>query len=208
MHITSIQSNLSTLSADVVAFLSKLKSLDLGPIAYKLLYPDEGNGWTKEEITRAITHYKIFLLLVFLHPGRPIIPTKEIDHVWHNHILDTSKYAQDCEFLFGYFLHHYPYGGTRNGAEQQQLETDFLQIQQFLQQYFDLSIPEYNLLQPSGCDIVASNGSLQLSGCNIMVEHPLSNNYSGCNVPSYSRKKRPTIPLDLDPFQRLDLELV
>lgn len=207
MHTTYTQLNLSALSGDNIAFLSKLKSLDLGPIAYKLLYPDEGQGWTKEKTIRAITHYKIFLLLVFLNPQRQIIPTKEIDHVWHNHILDTAKYWQDCQFLFGYFLHHYPYGGLRNNLEQEQLKTDFAQIQQLLKQDFDLSIPEYYSHESSGCDIMTSNRSMELSGCNIMSDYQMAT-LSGCHIPSYPRKKRPTVTLDLDPFQRLDLELV
>jgi hypothetical protein len=50
----------------------------------------------------------MFLYLMYLYPEQPIIPTREIDIVWHFHILDTRKYAFDCKILFGYFLHHRP----------------------------------------------------------------------------------------------------
>lgn len=34
--------------------------------------------------------------------------TQRVDCVWHAHILHTKRYAQDCEWFFGYFLHHTP----------------------------------------------------------------------------------------------------
>lgn len=37
-----------------------------------------------------------------------LVPTRDIDTVWHYHILDTHKYASDCKVVFGYFLHHNP----------------------------------------------------------------------------------------------------
>jgi hypothetical protein len=37
----------------------------------------------------------------------------EVDTFWHYHILDTLKYAEDCQAVFGYFLHHFPYMGLR-----------------------------------------------------------------------------------------------
>jgi hypothetical protein len=36
-----------------------------------------------------------------------------VDTFWHYHILDTLKYAEDCQAVFGYFLHHFPYLGLR-----------------------------------------------------------------------------------------------
>lgn len=38
----------------------------------------------------------------------PLVPTREIDEFWHNHILYTREYARDCECIFGKFLHHDP----------------------------------------------------------------------------------------------------
>ncbi len=34
-----------------------------------------------------------------------------MDEVWHAHILDTRRYAADCDCVFGEFIHHYPYFG-------------------------------------------------------------------------------------------------
>src|SRR5581483_9524182 len=38
---------------------------------------------------------------------------RDIDTFWHGHILDTMKYAEDCQNVFGFFLHHFPYFGLR-----------------------------------------------------------------------------------------------
>ena len=35
-----------------------------------------------------------------------IVPTKEIDEVWHNHILHTQRYTQDCQAIAGQYIHH------------------------------------------------------------------------------------------------------
>lgn len=125
-----------TLSRRERTFLEKLQTLDFGPIAFKLMHPDEGRGWKIEQVTRAIEQYRRFLFLNYLYPNQQIVPTQEIDRVWHAHILDTEKYRQDCELLFGHFLHHYPYFGIRDEADRQQLEQAFSQTQELFKSYF------------------------------------------------------------------------
>ncbi|WP_420473205.1 glycine-rich domain-containing protein [Noviherbaspirillum sp. ST9] len=89
-------------------------SLDLGPIKFKLMDASEGYGWTREEADRRELEYKRFLALVAKYPDEAIVPDKEVDKFWHAHILDTMKYAEDCQHVFGYFLHHFPYFGMRD----------------------------------------------------------------------------------------------
>jgi hypothetical protein len=48
-----------------------------------------------------------------LFPREHTAPLFDVDIFWHYHILDTMKYAADCEQIFGYFLHHFPYSGLR-----------------------------------------------------------------------------------------------
>lgn len=57
--------------------------------------------------------YKRYLILLAKYPDETIVPTVDADKFWHAHILDTMRYAEDCEQVFGYFLHHYPYFGLR-----------------------------------------------------------------------------------------------
>ncbi|MCX2766882.1 hypothetical protein [Pseudoalteromonas sp. B530] len=42
------------------------------------------------------------------YPDTPITPPQLADEVWHEHITDTLAYHNDCENLFGAFLHHIP----------------------------------------------------------------------------------------------------
>lgn len=72
----------------------KIDELDLQPIAFKLsLEP----GWTLDRINYGLKQYRLWLKMVARHPGESIIPHREVDEVWHKHILDTRKYAADCE---------------------------------------------------------------------------------------------------------------
>lgn len=89
-------------------FPTKFLVLDLESIAQRLMHPEDGLGWNSQQASRAIERYKMFLCLIYLYPNQAIVPTREIDIVWHFHILDTCKYAEDCERLFGYYLHHNP----------------------------------------------------------------------------------------------------
>lgn len=125
--------------AEVQVFINKLRTVDLGPIAYKLMHPEKGRGWTKAKTVRAIARYMAFLGLIYLYPDRPFVPTQEIDAVWHNHILDTTKYHQDCELLFGRYVHHFPYFSLRGEADEQTWERAFAETQTIFKQHFGIA---------------------------------------------------------------------
>lgn len=106
-------------------FLQKLKELNLEPIAHQLMQ----SGWTYQQTMCAINRYKIFLFLIYLYPHTPLVPTQEIDQVWHCHILHTRKYREDCQMLFGYFIDHEPnlkIRQTADGIRQKGEEFSFL----------------------------------------------------------------------------------
>lgn len=100
-------------SKPIEQVVAAIQALDLAPIKFKLMDPQEGEGWSRETVDRLETEYKRFLTLLVKYPDAVIAPTKEVDAFWHGHILDTMKYAEDCERVFGYFLHHFPYFGMR-----------------------------------------------------------------------------------------------
>lgn len=93
--------------------VAAIQALDLDPIKLKLMDPEEGQGWSREYADRMEVAYKRYLTLLAKFPEETIAPTKDVDKFWHGHILDTMKYAEDCENVFGYFLHHFPYFGMR-----------------------------------------------------------------------------------------------
>lgn len=102
------------------ALLPKFENLDLESIIIKLTHPKDVHKWSREEAEYAVYQYKKFLFLNALYPEQELVPTKEIDNVWHVHILDTEKYRNDCQYLFGRFLDHYPYSGL--GGQQDEKE--------------------------------------------------------------------------------------
>lgn len=111
---------LSTVRKPADAVWEALQRLDLEPVKVKLLL-SEGHEWTLEQVEDMVAAYRRFLFLCHKYPEKRIVPTHVIDNVWHTHILDTSRYAVDCEQVFGYFLHHFPYLGTRGSADEQAL---------------------------------------------------------------------------------------
>jgi hypothetical protein len=90
-----------------------IATLDLEPIKTKLMHRKSGQGWTNKRVEAVESEYRRFLYLVKKFPQQRVAPRFEVDLFWHQHILDTRKYAIDCAHIFGYFLHHYPYLGLR-----------------------------------------------------------------------------------------------
>lgn len=101
--------------------VAAIRALDLDPIKVKLMDAEEGQGWSREYADCMEVAYKRFLTLLVTHPETTIAPSKGIDKFWHAHILDTMKYAEDCQNVFGYFLHHFPYFGLRGAQDAAQL---------------------------------------------------------------------------------------
>lgn len=97
--------------------IAKIYALDLSPIKFKLMDAEEGHGWSREYADHVEIEYKRFLILLAKYPEASIAPSKEVDKFWHGHILDTLKYADDCNDVFGYFLHHFPYFGMRGSED-------------------------------------------------------------------------------------------
>jgi hypothetical protein len=91
----------------------RIGALDLTMVKTKLQDSEEGSGWSAVFCERVDVEYRRYLFLTGTYPELPIVPSKIVDTFWHGHILDTQAYAPDCQIVFGYFLHHYPYFGMR-----------------------------------------------------------------------------------------------
>lgn len=90
-----------------------IAELDLEPIKVKLMHEESGEGWSLEKADAVEFEYRRFLYLMKMFPNEQTAPLVDVDTFWHYHILDTMKYAVDCDRVFGYFLHHFPYIGLR-----------------------------------------------------------------------------------------------
>jgi hypothetical protein len=87
--------------------------LDLSNVRMKLADPEEGKGYSDERLEMMETEYRKFLALHLAFPDADIVPSKLVDEIWHQHILDTQAYHDDCDAIFGTYLHHFPYFGMR-----------------------------------------------------------------------------------------------
>ena len=97
--------------------MKDIDALDLEPIKVKLMHRESGEGWSLERANAVEFEYRRFLFLMKRYPDEQTAPLAEVDTFWHYHILDTMKYAADCQAVFGYFLHHFPYIGLRGEAD-------------------------------------------------------------------------------------------
>jgi len=102
--------------------IKAINELDLGPIKYKLVHE---NDLPLDEVRIMERQYRQFLMLVHLYPETSIVPTENIDKIWHAHILDTQKYRVDCDRIFGNFMDHFPYLGLRGPEDEKLLKESF-----------------------------------------------------------------------------------
>ena len=96
-----------------------IADLDLEPIKVKLMHVESGEGWSLDKVNAVEFEYRRFLYLMKTFPNEQTAPLMDVDIFWHYHILDTMKYAVDCEHVFGYFLHHFPYIGLRGEDDEE-----------------------------------------------------------------------------------------
>jgi hypothetical protein len=123
--------------------LRRVDALDLEPIAFKLTCPDAGAAALNlADADQGIFLYRCFLKLCLLHPDATIVPTQRIDHVWHTHMLDTSKYRADCQHVFGRFLDHFPYAGLRGERDRRAWRAAFARTRDLFRLHFGLEIED------------------------------------------------------------------
>jgi hypothetical protein len=95
--------------------------LDLTNVRAKLADPEEGKGYGPDQLDLMEAEYRKFLAMHVAYPDAEIVPCKLVDEIWHQHILDTIAYRDDCDAIFGSFLDHFPYFGMRGDDDAQAL---------------------------------------------------------------------------------------
>lgn len=106
-----------------------IAALDLEMVKMKLREKEEGENWTPEQCDSAEIEYKRYLHLCKKY-GKGVVPNKVMDKFWHYHILDTRAYHNDCNAVFGHYLHHFPYFGMRGEQDAIDLKNAFLQTKE------------------------------------------------------------------------------
>ena len=114
--------------------LGWLKLVDIEPLIISLM---NSYAWTELEARQASQNYLRFLCLLKLYPDRLLIPTQDIDRVWHCHILHTRQYRQDCQTIFGHYLDHDPKLNLR--MSNRSLFAVYRQTKTLFEQHFGVS---------------------------------------------------------------------
>lgn len=107
-----------------------IEAIDFSMIIDKMI----NTGWLKTDAEKTCKLYRNYLFLNKKYGSKlkKLAPSKDIDEFWHYHILDTKKYHNDCENIFGYYLHHQPsYPGSNYNFELEELSSIFKEIQNF-----------------------------------------------------------------------------
>jgi len=99
--------------------IAAIQALDLESVKLRMMDEELGEGWTRDHADRIATAYKTYLTMLAKHQdaAEDILLSKDVDEFWHTHILQTAKYMQDCEDVFGAYLHHNPHVGERTAAD-------------------------------------------------------------------------------------------
>ena len=157
---------LSTPKFDQAIFdsaMSQIEKWDFSLTKEKLLEPDYA-GWSMERAENAEKDYKRYLALTKALGGFQPVPNGEIDRFWHEHILDTRRYFQDCHELFGGFLHHYPYFGMRGEQDKKTWESTAEFSNNLWESLFEEPLYNVNSTEqkcPQSCPDVQFNGAIQ-----------------------------------------------
>src|SRR3954465_1534677 len=94
--------------------ISAIRALALQCIRTRLMDSELGLGWTEEHAASVEAAYRTYLSMLARHQqdAEEIMVSTDVDEFWHAHILHTRKYAEDCDKVFGAFIHHEPQART------------------------------------------------------------------------------------------------
>lgn len=116
---------------DVIA---AIQALDLEAVKLRVMDTELGEGWNREHADSIELAYKNYLTMLVKYPddAEDILLSEDVDEFWHTHILQTRKYTEDCQKMFGNFLHHEPHVGEVTATD---LEKRVLQAERTRQLY-------------------------------------------------------------------------
>jgi hypothetical protein len=116
--------------------MPEIAAINLEMIKMKIQHPHEGKNWKPEFTDEMEVEYKRFLHLNKKYPNAGIVPTDDIDEIWHYHILDTRSYIKDSNEVFGGYFHHFPYFGLRGEQDEQNLKNAFEETKDLYEREF------------------------------------------------------------------------
>lgn len=135
---------------DTTGILPEILDLDFERLKFKLQVREDGDKWTPEMTETGELEYKRYLTLIKVHPGRSIVPSRIIDGFWHQHILDTKAYREDCQKVFGHFVDHFPYFGIHGEEDQLELMEAFEETKRIYQHRFGCALDRFTAARCEG----------------------------------------------------------
>jgi hypothetical protein len=101
--------------------IAAINALDLESVKVRMMDPELGEGWTREYADGVEQGYRNYLTMLakYQDHAEDILLSKDVDEFWHTHILQTIKYTEDCEAVFGKYLHHAPHIGEVTSADKE-----------------------------------------------------------------------------------------
>lgn len=132
----------------------RIQAIDLTVIQSELAGTiQNGAYWDEAKACRAVSEYRLFLYVAAVEGASvAVVPTRDIDCVWHYCVLDTAKYFLDCWQTFGFFLHHVPmYKKTSSLADGRKLSWSFRETQQLFKKHFSY-IPDLLASPVANCE--------------------------------------------------------
>lgn len=116
----------------------RIDDMDLSPVVDRMI---QVYRWKKKYAFIVMEQYKNFLFLKWKYGNNYLLPPSvEIDEFWHNHILHTQNYYQDCLKLFGEYLHHHPQHKDAQSITKRELEWRF---ENETQRFYQLEFGDY-----------------------------------------------------------------
>jgi hypothetical protein len=124
--------------SDIMKAYGRVLSIDFAPIRMKLTDREHGENWDKDKVNEAELLYRAYLSLILASRDTDLLiaPPADADEFWHQHILDTRKYMDDCKILFGEYLHHFPYFGMRGEEDAKALKRASETMHKMLSEHF------------------------------------------------------------------------
>ncbi|AKH22266.1 glycine-rich domain-containing protein [Sedimenticola thiotaurini] len=112
-----------------------VQALDFERLKHKFTATSDAE-MTPEEWYSTEHEYRRFLALKLFYPGISLIPSNDVDKLWHFHILDTRAYREDCEKVFGRFIDHYPYFGIYGKEDYREQQIRFALTVELYERHF------------------------------------------------------------------------
>jgi hypothetical protein len=118
--------------------IAAIQGLDLESVKLRVMDPELGEGWSQEYADGIEVAYKNYLVMLTKYPDdiEDILISKDVDEFWHTHILQTRKYTEDCQRIFGNYIHHEPHIGDVTAADVEKRTIQAEKTRQLYEQEF------------------------------------------------------------------------